>query len=245
MLKVILVDDEPLARQLIRSYLKAWPQITITAECTDGYEGYKAIQADTPDLVFLDIQMPRINGFELLELLDTPPAVIFTTAFDEYALKAFDAHAIDYLLKPVTKERFETAIRKWMQQDAGKKQYDMDALLSGPVYNAYQHRVVVKEQGRIMIIPAQDIHYMEASDDYVRIVTADGIFLKKSTLIRMEQLFDPKQFVRVHRSFFVPVGQLLKIEPYEKDGHLARLHCGTKIPVSKAGLQRLKTLLGW
>jgi len=245
MYKVILIDDEPLARQLIRGFLQAYPQVEVVAECSDGFEGFKAIQEYTPDLIFLDVQMPRVNGFEMLELVDEPPAVIFTTAFDEYAIKAFEAHAIDYLLKPILKERFTKAMQKWLQQVENKQIQSVAPVLQNDVYEGYQHRIVVKDNGLIRIIPAQDIHYLEANDDYVKIVTKDGSYLKKSTLSHIEQSLDPQQFVRVHRSYLVPVGQLLRIEPYEKESHIALLQCGAKIMVSKSGMTKLKTLLGW
>jgi two-component system LytT family response regulator len=246
MYKAILIDDEPLARQLIRARLQDFPQVEVVAECGDGFEGFKAIQEHNPDLIFLDIQMPRLTGFELLELLDSPPAVIFTTAFDEYALKAFESHAIDYLLKPISKDRFEKAMQKWLHQAANKDTASpVAALLENNIYEGYQHRIVVKDNGLIRIIPAQDIHYIEASDDYIKIVTKEGTYLKKSTLSHVEQTMDSQQFVRVHRSFLIPVTQLMRIEPYEKESHIALLHCGAKVMVSKSGMTRLKTLLGW
>lgn len=245
MYKAILIDDEPLARQLIATFLQPYTQVQVVAECNDGFEGFKAIQDLQPDLIFLDVQMPRVNGFEMLELLDNPPAVIFTTAFDEYALKAFEAHAVDYLLKPVSRERFDKAMQKWLQQAGAKNLPPMGQLLENDIYEGYQHRIVVKDNGMIRIIPAQEINYIEASDDYVKIFTANGTYLKKSTLNHIEQSFDPKQFVRVHRSFLIPVSQLSRIEPYEKESHIALLHCGAKVVVSKSGMSRLKSLLGW
>ena len=245
MYKVILIDDEPLARQLIRTLLQPYTQVDVVAECGDGFEGFKAIQEHNPDLIFLDVQMPRVNGFELLELLDTPPSVIFTTAFDEYALKAFEAHAIDYLLKPIVKERFDKAMQKWLAQAGNKETTSVSPLLENNVYEGYQHRIVVKDNGLIRIIPAQEIYYIEASDDYIKIVTKDGTFLKKSTLSHIEQTLDPQQFVRVHRSYLIPVSQLMRIEPYEKESHIALLHSGAKVMVSKSGMAKLKSLLGW
>lgn len=245
MYKAILIDDEPLARQLLKNLLQPYDQIEVVAECGDGFEGFKAIQEKNPDLIFLDIQMPRLNGFEMLELIENPPAVIFTTAFDEYALKAFEAHAIDYLLKPVTKARFDKAIQKWLQQAAVKEKPDVAPLLEQHIYEGYQHRIVVKDNGMIRIIPAQDIYYIEASDDYIKIVTKNGNYLKKSTLSHVETTLDPQQFVRVHRSYLVPVSQLMRIEPYEKESHIALLHCGAKVMVSKSGMAKLKGLLGW
>ena len=242
--KVILIDDEPLGRQLIRSLLKGYAEINVVAECADCFEGFKAIHQYQPELLFLDIQMPRVSGFEMLELLDSPPAVIFITAFDEFALKAFEAHAVDYLLKPVTKERFDRAMSRWTQRSAATAS-NIQNLLVNQLPAGYQNRIVVKDNGMIRIIPAQDIQYLEASDDYVRIFTAGGKYLKKCTLAHLEQNLDPKQFVRVHRSYLVPVNQLMRLEPYEKDSHIALLHCGAKVPVSKTGMSRLKSLLGW
>jgi two-component system LytT family response regulator len=245
MFKVILIDDEPLARQLVRALLEPFKQITVVAECGDGFEGFKAIQEHHPDLIFLDIQMPRLNGFEMLELIENPPSVIFTTAFDEYAMKAFETHAVDYLLKPIVKERFEKAIQKWLQQAPAKEQTKVHELIETNIYEGYQHRIVVKDNGLIRIIPASEIFYIEANDDYIKIVTKDGSYLKKSTLSHIEQTLDPQQFVRVHRSYMIPVTQLKRIEPYEKDSHIALLHCGAKVTVSKSGMAKLKNLLGW
>lgn len=246
MYKVLLIDDESLARQLIRALLKPYEQFEVVGECADGFEGFKAIQEHQPDLIFLDVQMPRLSGFEMLELLEAPPSVIFTTAFDSFAMKAFESNAIDYLLKPVTKIRFEKAIRKWLQQAAaGQQRQEVKELLSEAVAEGYQQRIVVKDSGVIRIVPATEIHYIEAADDYVKIVTADSSFLKKSTLSSMEASLDPQQFVRVHRSYLIPVSQLAKIEPYEKDSHIARLQCGAKVLVSKSGMARLKAVLGW
>jgi two-component system LytT family response regulator len=187
MYKVILIDDEPLARQLIKTFLQSYPDVQVVAECGDGFEGFKAIQEHNPDLIFLDIQMPKLSGFEMLELIDEPPAVIFTTAFDDYALKAFEAHAIDYLLKPVIKERFAKAMQKWLALAPNKENPKVNALLESNIYEGYQHRIVVKDNGKIRIIPEQDIHYIEANDDYIKIVTKDGSYLKKSTLSHVEQ----------------------------------------------------------
>jgi two-component system, LytTR family, response regulator len=245
MYKVILIDDEPLARQLVSAFLKPYDQVQIVAECGDGFEAFKAIQEHQPDLIFLDVQMPKVSGFEMLELLDSPPSVIFTTAVDEYALKAFEAHAIDYLLKPISRERFDKAMQKWLQQAAGKQSIQTGTLAHEHIYEGYQHRIVVKDNGKIRIIPEQEIHYLEANDDYIKIVTKDGSFLKKSTLSYAEQSLDPQQFIRVHRSYIIPVGQLVRIEPYEKESHIAIMQCGAKITVSKSGMSRLKSVLGW
>lgn len=243
MYKVIVIDDEPLARALVIKLLKNYPAFEVVDECNDGFEAFKSISKHNPDLIFLDIQMPRINGFELLEMLDKPPAVIFTTAFDEYALKAFESHAVDYLLKPITKERFEKAIQKCQQQALTPNAPSVNALLEDSVYEGYQHRIVVKDRGNIRIIPAEEIYYIEANDDYVKIVSKEGSFLKKNTLSNLEKILDPNQFVRVHRSYLMPISQLQSIEPYEKNSHIALLHCGMKISVSQSGMTKLKSLL--
>ncbi len=245
MYKVIIIDDEPLARQLIRALLQSHNGFEIVAECGDGFEGFKAIQEHEPHLVFLDVQMPKLNGFEMLELLDEKPSVIFTTAFDEYAMKAFEANAIDYLLKPVAKERFDKALHKWANIAATDQKKNVETIQTGNVYEGYQHRIVVKDNGLIRIIPADDIEFVEANDDYIKIVTKDGNYLKKSTLSQVEQSLNPQHFIRVHRSYIIPVSQLVRIEPYEKESHIALLQCGAKIPVSKSGMTKLKTTLGW
>jgi two-component system LytT family response regulator len=246
MYKVILIDDEPLARKLIRAFLKPYTQIEVIAECSDGFEGFKTIQELEPDLIFLDVQMPRLNGMEMLELIEIPPSVIFTTAFDEYAMKAFELNAADYLLKPITRERFDKAMQKWLSITAtAQKQPDNEKLFATPIVEGYQNRIVVKDNGMIRIIPEHDIQYVEASDDYIKIVTPSGTYLKKSTLSHLEQTLDPLKFVRVHRSYVLPVAQLARIEPYEKDGHIALLQNGAKIAVSKTGMAKLKNLLGW
>ncbi|MBK6483335.1 MAG: response regulator transcription factor [Chitinophagaceae bacterium] len=246
MIKVVIIDDEPLARSMVSEYLQQYQEVKVVQECGDGFEGLKAIQQQQPDLIFLDIQMPKINGFEMLELLEQPPAVIFTTAFDAYAIKAFDIHAIDYLLKPFSKDRFDQAMQKWMEQyKTGTGQEQVKKMLEQvPTSPAYQHRIVVKVGGKIRIIPVHDIQYLEAADDYVKINTAEGYFLKTKTMNYFEQSMDPHQFVRTHRSFIVNVQLITRIDPYEKDGHLAILKTGGKIPVSKTGYAKLKQVLG-
>ncbi|MCC6186878.1 MAG: response regulator [Chitinophagaceae bacterium] len=243
MYKVIVIDDEPLARALIVKLLQAYPNFEVIDECPDGFEAFKSIQKHEPDLLFLDIQMPRINGFELIEMLDNPPAVIFTTAFDDYAMKAFEIHAIDYLLKPITKDRFDKAIQKCQHQALATNITAVGNLLDDNIYEGYQHRIVVKDRGNIRIIPAEDIYYIEANDDYVKIASKEGNFLKKNTLTNLEKSLDPNLFVRVHRSYLMPISQLQSIEPYEKNSHIALLHCGMKISVSQSGMARLKSLL--
>jgi two-component system, LytTR family, response regulator len=243
-MKALIIDDEPLARLVVKEYLQAFPHIAVTAECSDGFEGVKAIQQHKPDLVFLDIQMPKINGFEMLELVEEPPAVIFTTAFDEYAMKAFEAHAVDYLLKPFSQERFNKAVEKWLGQAQQQKTATKQLVEAGPQLPAQNERIVVKTAGRIKIIPLQAIHYLEAADDYVKIHTADGVFLKSKTLGFYETHLPAGQFVRTHRSFLVNVQEITRIDPYEKESHLAILRNGAKVPVSKSGYGKLRDVLG-
>lgn len=245
-MKIIIVDDEPLARSIIREYLQYYPELELIAECNDGFEGVKAIHHLQPDLIFLDVQMPKINGFEMLELIEDPPAVIFTTAYDEYAIRAFESHAVDYLLKPFSRDRFDKSISRWLHSGKalpGKERIGplLDAVSGGP---AEQHRVVVKLSGKIRIIPVDDIHYFEAADDFVKIHTKDGAFLKNKTMGHFETVLNKNQFVRTHRSYIVNISEITRIDPYEKDNHLAILKSGGRVPVSKTGYGKLKSVLG-
>ncbi len=241
MIKTILVDDEPLARSIIREYLQSYTTMEIVEECSNGFEGVKAIAQHKPDLLFLDIQMPKINGFEMLELIDQPPAVIFTTAFDEYAIKAFEAHAIDYLLKPFSKERFDKAVQSWLVNRSNK----IAALPESILTQAEEHsRIVVKKGNNIVIIQVQQVHYIEAYDDYVKIHTADGFHLKKKTMGFYESVLDNNKFVRIHRSYILNIQELTRIEPLAKESYLALLKNGTKIPLSQTGYAKLKGVLG-
>jgi two-component system LytT family response regulator len=247
MIKTILIDDEPLARSITREYLQSYADVEIVQECNDGFEGVKAIAQHKPDLIFLDIQMPKINGFEMLELIDQPPSVIFTTAFDEYAMKAFEAHAIDYLLKPFSKERFDKAIQKWLQHrspNTAEKNVPAAVLNEEIRQPEERNRIVVKEGGNIRIIPVHEIQYIEAYDDYVKIYTQKEMFLKKKTMSFYENSLDAAQFVRVHRSYILQLNQLTRIEPLEKDVHVALLKSGNRIPLSKTGYTKLKGILG-
>ena len=246
MIKAVLIDDEPLARSIITEYLQAFPEISIAQECNDGFEGVKAIALHKPDLIFLDIQMPKINGFEMLELIEQPPAVIFTTAFDEYAIKAFESRAIDYLLKPFSKERFDKAMQKWLQQrNQTETKANTQTLLTEEVRQPEErNRIVVREGSNIRIIPVHEIQYIEAYDDYVKIFTQKEMFLKKKTMSFYERSLDANQFVRVHRSYIIHLQQLTKIEPLEKETYLALLKSGVKVPLSKSGYAKLKLVLG-
>ena len=244
-MKCVIIDDEPLARMVIKEYLQTYADIEVVQECNDGFEGVKAIQQVQPDLIFLDIQMPKINGFEMLELIDNPPQVIFTTAFEEYAIKAFEAHAVDYLLKPFSKERFDKALQKLLSQKANaitpQKLEIMEEATKSPMQS---NRIVVKDDGKIKIIPVAQIQFLEAADDYVKIHTTEGIFLKKKTMQYFEDSLQQQQYIRIHRSYIVNASLITRIDPYEKDSHIALLSTGVKLPISKAGYIKLKEVLG-
>lgn len=245
MIKVILIDDEPLAREIIKSYLKHFEDIQVVQECNDGFEGVKAIQQHEPDLIFLDIQMPKINGFEMLELIEKKPDVIFITAYDSYAIKAFETNAVDYLLKPVNQQRFQEAVLKWKSKISPAIPLQVDNVLNSMSSTAAQNnRIVVKTGNKVKIIPIHEIQYLEANDDFVKVITAEGSYLKNKTLSFYEQTLDSQTFVRVHRSFILHVGQITKIEPYQKESHLAILRDGKQVPVSKNGYSKLKEILG-
>ena len=245
-MRVILIDDEPLARTIVKEYLKNWPELEIIQECNDGFEGVKAIAQYKPDLIFLDIQMPKINGFEMLELIEQAPSVIFTTAFDEFAIKAFEEHAVDYLLKPFTRERFDKAVQKWLDQEQKTivNQTSKEQFVNLQTAFPKNDRIVVKTGNKIKIIPLSDVLFLEADDDYVKIHTPEGSFLKNKTLTHFEKLLGENTFVRVHRSFIVKINEITRIDPYEKDSHLAILKTGEKIPVSKTGFPKLRQVLG-
>lgn len=244
MIRVIIIDDEMLARSVVKEYLAGYPQIELVQECSDGFEGVKAIMQHRPDLIFLDVQMPKINGFEMLELIDSPPAVIFTTAFDEYAIKAFEAHAVDYLLKPFSKQRFDKALQKWLERRGTDKPPSEFPENLGGQTQLNTNRVVIKMGGKIKIIPFADIHYIEAADDYVKVHCADGVYLKNKTMSYFEEMLDELLFTRSHRSYIINVQEITRLEPYEKENFLALLKSGQKVPVSKTGYSRLKQVLG-
>ncbi len=244
-MKAVIIDDEPLARSIVKEYLKEHPDIEIISECNNGFEGVKAISEHKPDLVFLDIQMPKINGFEMLELIDNPPPVIFTTAFDEYAIKAFETHAIDYLLKPFDKERFDKAVQKFIgQKQTSAATQSVKPLLDSAIEKEQNHRVVVKDGSKIKIIPVHQIQYIEAADDYVKLITGEGSFLKNKTMSFYERLLAAQNFVRIHRSYLVNSSLITRIDLLEKEGHVVSLKRGQTLPVSKTGYAKLKEQLG-
>jgi two-component system, LytTR family, response regulator len=246
MKKVVIIDDEPLARSIVVEYLQDHKDIDVVAECNNGYEGVKAIMQHKPDLIFLDIQMPKITGFEMLELLDTLPQVIFATAFDEFAIKAFEANAVDYLLKPFSKERFKLALDKWRAKaESSSQEKKIQNLLDTAEKRVEEKdRIVVKTNSEISIVPVNEVFYLEAYDDYVKIFTKDDYYLKKKTMNYYEEVLDPSQFFRAHRSFIINLQQLTRIEPLEKNSYVALLKSGKKIPLSRSAYSKLKEKLG-
>lgn len=247
-IKALIIDDEEPARVIIRSYLDAFPDIEITGECANGFEGLKAIQSEKPDLVFLDIQMPKISGFEMLELLDEFPQVIFSTAFDEYAIKAFEYNAVDYLLKPYSKERFGQSVTKAIDrinQKAGPAP-GLSKIAGGTMpAGMFLDRIVVKTGQKIKVIAIDQVEFLEAEDDYVMIYTGEGRYLKQMTMGYFEDHLDPAEFIRVHRSHIVKISRIVQLEPYDKETKVLVMSSGKKIHTSKAGMKRLRDVLGF
>lgn len=245
-IRTIIVEDEELARNLLRSYIKDREDIDLLCECENGFEGVKAINELKPDLVFLDIQMPKITGFEMLELLDHHPEIIFCTAYDQYALKAFEFNAADYLLKPFSKDRLLAALEK--VKERLEKQVEgedvVDKITNFPK-DEFLDRVVVKDRHKIHIIPSDQIRYIESMDDYVLIYTHEGRFTKQKTMRYFETALDPHNFARIHRSYIVRIDQIAQLQQYEKESYVAILHDKSKLKVSKSGYKNLKDLLNF
>ncbi len=239
----VIVDDEELARRLLREMLAGHPDISVAAECANGFEAVKAVSEHKPDLLFLDVQMPKLDGFEVLELLDADPAVIFVTAYDAYAMRAFDAHAVDYLLKPFTAQRLETALER-VRQRLGEKRVpaaELAAAVRPP--DQYLRRIALKDGTRVHVIPVEKLDYVEAQDDYVALHSEKKTYLKQQTIAALEAALDPARFVRVHRSYIVNLERVARIEPYTKDTRVAILADGTQLQVSRSGFARLKALV--
>lgn len=234
-----------MAREIILDYLEDFPEIQILDQCEDGFSGLKAINDRNPDLVFLDIQMPKLTGFELLEVLDEKPKIIFTTAYDQYAIQAFELNAVDYLLKPFGKDRFNAAVGKAINLiKAGDRSDDKSKLEKHFESKEEElNRIVVKSRKEIRILPVDQVHYLEAQDDYVMIYLEKEKFLKQKTMKFFEDHLNPKDFIRVHRSYIVRIDKISKIEPYEKSTSLIILKDGRQVPVSRSGLSKLKAIL--
>jgi two-component system LytT family response regulator len=242
-LKALIVDDEELARLLLREYLAGQPDVEIIGECANGFDAVKAIQELKPDLVFLDVQMPKLDGFEVLELIQTEAAIVFVTAYDQYATKAFDAAAVDYLLKPFDEARFITALNRVRRRLAENAMTSPDASSlkqAAKVPGQFAERIVVKDGTRVHIIPVKQVDYVEAQEDYIAIHSAGKTYLKQQTISSLEETLNPLQYIRVHRSYIVSLDQVSKIEPFTKDSRVAILKNGAQVPVSRTGYVRLK-----
>lgn len=245
-IKTIIIDDESLARQITKSYLSKKENFEILAECSNGFDAIKKINELKPDLIFLDIQMPKLTGFEMLELIDDPPVIIFTTAFDQFAIKAFEVNAVDYLLKPFSEERFEIALQKAVLQlgDRFKQTSAIENIIKTTDEKIeFLERVVIKDGSKITVIPVSDIKWIEAQDDYVLINTDKGRFLKQKTMKFFDSHLNGNEFVRVHRSFIIKVDFIQHLEQTETESYRLKLKNGKQIPVSKSGFQRLKNIL--
>ena len=242
-LKLILVDDEEPARALLREFLESRPDIEIVAECANGFEAVKAVADTDPDLLLLDIRMPKLNGFEVLELLERDIAVIFITAFDEHALKAFDVHAVDYLLKPFTRDRLDEALVRARERIGDRRQSIRELAEAADPEGRTATRILIREGSDVHVIPLDDVDYIEADDDRVIIHSAGKRHRKMERLAGLENRLDPERFVRIHRSFILNVDRLNKLELYAKDSRIAILSDGSKLPVSRSGYARLRELL--
>jgi two-component system LytT family response regulator len=246
-LRAIIADDEELARRILREYLAAEADIEIVAECANGFEAVKAVNDLQPDLLFLDVQMPKLDGFEVLELVDASVAVVFVTAFDQYAMKAFDAAAVDYLLKPFTAERFRASLGRVRVRACGPSPpapLPRDLKLASRAPDEFLERLVVKDGPRVQVIVAAKLDYAEAQDDYVALRSEGKSWLKQQTISSLESALDPRRFLRVHRSFLVNLDRIARVEPNTKDTWLAILRDGSKIPMSRAGYSRFRELAG-
>jgi len=242
-IRTVIIDDETPARELVKFYLQEVDAVEVISECADGFSGLKTITALKPDLVFLDIQMPRLTGIELIEVLTEKPEIIFTTAYDQFAIRAFELNAVDYLMKPFAKRRFLDAVNKAVekiQSGKGNKEPASQLLAIQPESGSQVNRIVVRKGNAINLIPVEQIRYVEAQDDYVMIFHSSGKALKQQTMKFYEDNLPKSDFVRIHRSYIVKVEEIKGIEPYGKDNHVAILHSGDRLPVSRAGYKHLK-----
>lgn len=247
-IRTVIIDDEAPAREIIKHYLKELDSIEVIAECADGFSGLKSISFLKPDLVFLDIQMPRLTGIEMVEVLTEKPEIIFTTAYDQFAIRAFELNAVDYLLKPFPKRRFLDAVMKAIDKirsGAGNKEPASQLLAKKPEAASPVNRVVVRKGNAINLIAVEHIRYVEAQDDYVMIYHSNGKALKQQTMKYYEDNLPKADFVRIHRSYIVKVEEIKRIEPYGKENHVAILQTGDKLPVSRSGFKHLREELNF
>jgi two-component system, LytTR family, response regulator len=240
-MRVIIVDDEDLARGVVREFLGKHADIEIVAECANGFEAVKAIAELEPELVFLDIQMPKLNGFEVVELAGRKARYIFVTAYDQYALKAFEVHAVDYLLKPFSQQRMDEAIAH-ARGSIGNAPAVEAMVQEAALRNKPLERVLIRDGARVHVIPADKIDYIEAQDDYVQITSGGKPYLKNQRMADLESQLDPNAFLRIHRSYIVNVEAIARIEQTGKESHTAVLKDDTRIPISRSGYQKVKNL---
>jgi len=241
--KALIVDDEELARHVIREFLQPHAEIEVAAECANGMEAVKAVAEHKPDLIFLDVQMPKLTGFDVLELIGTDVPVIFVTAYDQFAMRAFEVHAVDYLLKPIGRERFDAALERAKSRMGEKMPPAHELAATARPPQQFMERLVVKDGTKVTLIPVAKLDYAEAQDDYVALATQGKKHLKQQTIAGLEAGLNPDCFVRIHRSYIVNLERVTRIEPYGKDSRLAILADGTRLPVSRTGYARLKALL--
>jgi two-component system LytT family response regulator len=244
-IRAIIIDDEKLARSVIRNYLKENTEIELIDECSNGFEGIKKINELKPDLIFLDIQMPKISGFEMLELIDRPPVIIFTTAFDQFALKAFEVNAADYLLKPFSQDRFKEGLNKALlrlKDKSGNSAAIKKLIVENEQKIEFLERIVIKDGPKISVVQVNDIKYLEAQDDYIMIYSGEGKFLKQKTMKYFEEHLNSADFVRIHRSYIASVKRIKKIELLEKENYQIILEDKTALPVSKSGYDKIKEI---
>ena len=243
-LRIAVVDDEELARRVVLEYLDGVEDVEILAECSNGFEAVKAVADLKPDLLLLDVQMPKLNGFEVLELVGRDQPVVFVTAFDDYALKAFEVHAVDYLLKPFEKDRLIEALSRARTRIARREPPSAAVKMAADARPKPLDRVLVRDGGKVHIIPVGRIDYIQAQDDYVCIHADGRELLKEQTLAELEGSLDPSRFVRIHRSYLLNIDRLARMEPATKDTRVAILKDGRELPISRSGYQRLDELLG-
>jgi two-component system LytT family response regulator len=243
-MRLIVVDDEQLARAVVREYLEAHPDIEVVAECANGFEAVKAIAHFEPDLVLLDIQMPKLDGFEVAELVGGKTRFIFATAFDQYAIRAFEIHALDYLLKPFSQQRFDQALAHARASLASALPRQQAAVREAAAARPQPlGRILIRDGGKVHVIPSAKIAWIEAQDDYVQIHAEGKAYLKNQTLGDLAAQLEPDRFLRIHRSYVVNVEQVARIEPAGKDSHAAILADGTKLPISRSGYQKIRAAM--
>lgn len=243
-IKAIIIEDEKPATELLLHYLKSFSQISILGTFSDGFSGLKAINEIKPQLVFMDIQMPKLTGIEILELLDHKPSIIFTTAYDQYAVKAFEANAIDYLLKPFSQDRFTIAVNKAIEKINQNSQQVISSVITAlEPHQTKMERIAVRSGSKIQVIPVEDILYFEADGDYVKMHTKSGNFLKEKTMKYLEAHLDSSKFIRIHRTYIANVETIQRVEYYDKENHVAVLNNNEKLKISSSGYKLLKNAI--